>query len=304
MSKHILTVLRYFSHFSYAPSFDEIYTFFPQKISKKNLRILLGNEAQKGRILRIRKKNAIATYGPSPGSNMPYSLSPHPFLYTLPQYSILLAKSEKLKAQSSIQKMLIKLQRYFSFLRVIPLIRFVGITGASALQGVRENDDVDLCIVARNGSLWTTRFIVIILAKLLGIHGGMGVCLNLFFDETDLAIRPKKQNSYIAHELLQMKSVIDKNNLYAGFIAQNKWIASYYPNAFVHSSKLKVKSQKVEESSHYPLHPLPHALESLLKSLQLILIRRNKVLFYISPTQLWLFKNDYEKILKRRGLVL
>ena len=311
MRKQILTVLSYFGHFGYAPSFDEIFTFFPQKIGKKTLKIALKKEVEKGRVVRMSAKMNRTMFGPLLCSPTTYNLQPTTSFYTLPQYSISLVKSEKLKAESSIKKIPINLQRYFSFLRVIPLVRFVGVTGRSAMQGYRENDDVDICIVTKQHYLWTTRFFVVLFAKLLRIHGGKGVCLNLFFDESDLAIPNRKQNSYIGHEILQMKTVIDKDNIIRGFLSQNEWVSSYFPNAVKNSLELKAKSLKLKATLSYPLPPTPynlqpktHSLESLLKSLQLPLIIRNKTSFLITPTQLWLFKNDYEKKLKRKGLVL
>jgi len=266
MERHLKTVLNYFRYFSYAPSFGEIYTFFPQRITKKNLRSLL--------------------------------ISSH---YTLPQYSIHKEESSNLKFKIFNNKIVVTIQTYISFLKWCPFVRFVGVTGASAMMGPRKSDDLDLCIVTKRNLLWTTRFFVVALAKMLGIHSGTGVCLNLFFDESDLVILKKKHNSYIAHELLQMKPVIDKDCVYRRFLTENQWIYMFFPNA--QSRNAKRETQNVQ-TNHVTRYTLDEHVERLFKSIQLPIIIRNKTAFSITSTQLWLFKNDFEKKLKRRGLVI
>jgi len=199
-----------------------------------------------------------------------------------------------------------QLKWYIQVLTWIRGVRFVGITGASALEGLRSNDDLDLCIVTAPRMLWTSRACVVIVAKLLAIHGKKGVCLNLFFDESDLVISKQKQNSYIAHELLQMKPIIDKNEIYKRFLSENKWIYGFFPNAQPRNTKhvsciIKTRRRSMLHVTCYMLHAL---IDHLFKSLQLPLIYRNKTGFFISTTQLWLFKSDFEKKLRRMRLVV
>lgn len=169
------------------------------------------------------------------------------------------------------------------------------------MSGYKEDDDLDLCIVSRRGLIWTTRFMVVVIAKLFGIHTPTGVCLNLFFDEYDLRIPLDKQNSYIAHELLQMKPVVDKDTLHKRFFQNNAWINRYYPNARI---------QEVERIHNPPLsgnvkflHWITH-VDRLFKSIQLPIIKHNRTSLFVSAGQLWLFKRDFEKKLKRQGLVI
>jgi len=260
MRKHLTSVLEYFSFFSYTPSFSEIYTFFPKKITKKDLRALLTSSANH------------------------YLLTPNHSRYTLPQYSIPRT-----------------IQTHLSILKWLPFVRFVGITGATAMTGYIPHDDVDLFIITRKDALWITRFFVVVLAKFLGIYGGVGVCLNLFFDEIDLTIPKIKQNSYIAHEVLQMKPVIDKDNTYRLLIEANTWIFSYFPNA---KQLVILGRSKTTTPESYGLTRMTigHALERLFKSIQLPIIKRNKTGFRITNHQLWLFRRDFEKKLKRKGL--
>ena len=234
--------------------------------------------------------------------------------YTLPQYSTHFVGNPKSKFKIKENKAAGTIQLYLYVLQSLPLVRFVGITGASAMTGIKPTDDIDLCIVTKRGLLWTTRFVVVVLAKILHIHHATGVCLNLFFDESDLTIAKLKQNSYIAHELLQMRPIINKNGIYGRFLTQNTWIYKYFPNArsvipestvTPRSSSFWLAQNRFWMCSFHSLTRMTkRSLEFLFKYLQLPIIMRNRTGLYISPTQLWLFKNDFEKKLKRKGLVL
>ncbi len=278
MEKYLAGVLEYFSFFSYAPSFEEIHRFFPKKVSKKNLRILLTTLMAENKV----------TYLHLPPDNSPQ--------YTLPQYSIHIVKRAKHKRHAAHKKLVLTIQRYISLLRWCPLVRFVGVTGASSMCGLQHNDDLDLCIISKSRLLWTTRFCVVILAKVLGIHSKTGVCLNLFFDEDDLDIPKIKQNSYVAHELLQMKTIIDKNHIHERFLTRNEWILRYYPNVqTLHVTRYTFRVTR---------YALRGCVDTIFKYLQLPIINRNRTAFSISGTQLWLFKKDFEKSLRRKGLVI
>jgi hypothetical protein len=297
MTNHLLTVFQYFAYFSYAPSFEEIYTFFPRKIRKKDLHAVLKLGITRKQILRLPKNAHSRGYQGFFKHKISTSTNER---YTLPQYSISLSK--KLHGVRSIpNKWTVKaIQTYISLLKRIPLVRFVGATGTGAMEGLKNNDDFDLCIVAKHKMLWTTRFIIIMVAKCMGLHHSNGVCINLFFDESNLSIPRRKQNLYIAHEILQMKPIIDTDTIYPRFLAENRWLYRYFPNAqrFVqdNDSHPSRKTQTLRDI-------MRRTIDYLFKSIQIPIIMRNNTALSISSTQLWLFKNDFEKKLKREGLV-
>lgn len=276
MRHHLSTVLDYFAYFSYAPSFQEIYAFFPRKISVQTLKIYLHKEVLSGFIIPLSHNRY---FRPSRSSS-----------YTIPQYSIFMEKNIKKS-----------IRLYLRVLSLLPQVLYVGVTGASAMNGYRADDDLDLCIVAKGHSIWTTRFFAVSIAKIFGIHTRTGVCLNLFFEAQDLSITPEKQNSYIAHELIQMKTLVDKNDVHERFFHNNLWIYNYCPN---------LRTRKPSTSDKQPLSEkgiitcvITH-VDRLFKSIQLPIIKRNRTSLFISSGQLWLFKNDFEKKLKRHGLVI
>lgn len=300
MRKHLTEVLKYFAFFSYAPSLREIHTFFPIKITQKNLRMLLIDECKQGRLMQLSKAGVFQLSKQVRTRRSTLSARLIFPKYTLPQYSM----SRESKVESQKSKVTDRrIQIYLNILKIFPLVQFVGITGSSAVKGLRNNDDIDLFIITKGGYIWTTRFIVVLLAKLLKIHGGSGVCLNLFFDESNLTITKIKQNSYIAHEILQMKPIIDKKNIYSAFIAANEWVFKIFPNSrSVIPTKVGIQESKLYRSRVKHGMTMTNNIEKFYKSIQLPIIMKNKTSFMITSTQLWLFRHDFEKKLKRRGL--
>ncbi|PIV08496.1 hypothetical protein COW57_00170 [Candidatus Roizmanbacteria bacterium CG17_big_fil_post_rev_8_21_14_2_50_39_7] len=334
MRKHLSLVLEYFAFFSYVPSFSEIYTFFPKKITKKDLKELLIREIKGKTIVKSQRLQDYklfslfhcSTNHYSPSTPLRASISSNPSRYTLPQYSITALSRHSRVVQRAIDLWskggnprrldpclrrddnTKRIQIYMNSLRLFPFIRFVGITGATAMNGYSPFDDIDLFIITRKSALWTARFFVVVLAKLLGIYGGVGVCLNLFFDEGNMTIPLVKQNSYIAHELLQMKPIVDKENMYSALLEANAWIFTIFPNirsVIPASSKGRLTfGQKagIQDDWIPASAGMTQKIDLFFKSLQLPIIKKNKTGFRITNHQLWLFRHDFEEKLKRKDL--
>jgi hypothetical protein len=54
-------------------------------------------------------------------------------------------------------------------------------------------------------------------------------CLNIWLDENNLIWR--KRNIFTAHEIAQIKLLVNKEETYEKFISKNEWVADYWPNA-------------------------------------------------------------------------
>ena len=319
----ILKVIRYYHFFDFAPSFELIYTFFPNKISQKELQISLDQMVKQTIIIKIKHKginikldyqNNLIDYRPTTDD---YSL------YTLPQYSISMNKQMN-KLQMTNDKLRL-IQPYLRIISKFPMIRMIGITGSASMGNCKKNDDIDLCIITKSKSLWFTRFICVALAKMMNLYGKQ-VCLNLFFDEIDLTVPTQKQTQYIGHELLQMKPIINKDNTYERMLSTNSWIFSLFPNAknilslrahgnftnqisSVNSrsnptthrtfSVNGIASSPAKRDPRNDINLLCAFIERFFKSIQLPLIRKNKTALLITSTQLWLFKKDFEEKITR-----
>ncbi len=293
----VATIIAYYHFFDFSTSFTIIYRFFPYRISKKVLQNALKSMVARRKLHFYNDKHNnmnLARF------NNPFDILDWTFdlpLYTLPQYSIRIQK--QIKKFHITNDKIHAVQPYLRLLYYIPTIQFVGITGSASMGNCKKNDDVDLLIVSRENTLWLTRFIAVVLAKVMGLYGTQ-ICLNLFLSCSNLQMPDNKHTEYIGHELLQMKSVVNKDNTYERILSENRWIHRFFPNSKVKSQKLKiqVKSQK-SNVAHHMFYTL-QLIDFLFSSIQLPFIRRNKTGFLITPTQLWLFKKDFEKKLNSK----
>ncbi len=132
--------------------------------------------------------------------------------------------------------------RFLSFFQTVSL---VAITGSLAVGNASKNDDIDLMIVTKNHTLWLTRLFVIPFISLFfpRRHPATksflpdAVCLNLWLDESVLAVPENKRNLYTAHEVLQALPLLDRGEVYRRFLIANRWSSRYLANAFSLTTK-------------------------------------------------------------------
>lgn len=151
------------------------------------------------------------------------------------------AENSTVKSLNHVYERKIKLaQKAASFLALFPTVSLVCLTGSLAMKNAKPNDDIDLMVVTRESSLWLTR---LFLVPLLGLffkrrlpsdrqQVSNAICLNLWLDETALAVPPKKRNLYTAHEVLQALPLFDRGGVYRQFILANAWTKKYLANAY------------------------------------------------------------------------
>ncbi len=280
METKILEVLRYFSRFDYAPTLDEILIFLAQKTNqnslKKRVEILVENK----KVLKNGKK------------------------YTLWEYSRISSRNNQKFLWSSRKKakaaFFIKLASFF------PQIRLIGFSGSLAMMNASKNDDIDIFLISKKNRLWTARLICLTIAAFLGKRRKFGephaddkICLNLLFDEMGLSIPRKKRSYFVAHEVLQMKPVVDKENTYKSFLEANNWVFKIFPNApsSIPHFLTQLEPTRIREVQNRKkwVSSLGDLLERVLKKLQLYLINRHRTTELITDEQLWFFPDDFEK---------
>lgn len=171
-------------------------------------------------------------------------------------------------------------ERTVSLIKLIPTVKFVGVTGSVAAGNAKKEDDIDLLIITSAGWLWTTRLLVTILVGLLGRRRRPGdkrvknkICLNLFVDQRRLDVFDR--NLFVAYELVQLKPLVDKDNIYQKLFAANSWVKNYLPNA-----------QKCSSSPHQDVNYSPRSrtiVEKALRRIQLWWMRRRKTTEITKP---------------------
>jgi len=299
MNRNLKQVLTYFDYFSYDPSFDEIHTFYPKKITKEELTEILKD------LIKYKK---IKTYSSSTVKNVYLEHYNNIFnifchlkfvignlrYYTLPQYSIVDKLKIKNQNEKCFKEIVRKVQIYLTLVSLLPNVRFMAITGSSAMIHTGPHGDLDLFVITSSGTLWLTRLLLVLLAKSMGIYG-THICLNLFFDSSHLFIHKKKRNSYVAHEILQMLPLVNKKNTFERFLYTNRWVHRLFPNSVRNTFAPKQTKTYHPEKTGY--------LENVLKYVQMKYIKKNKTGMYIVEGQIWLFRSDFEHSLRKANLL-
>ncbi len=290
--KYLVTkALAYFSRFQYPPTFEEIRMFYPKKVSRKRL------QGEIDELVKRKKIVEIHFYHQDELKTKRYSLG---------EYSKKIQNS-KFRIQNFIKKYknslekIGKIQVYLKLINLFPQIRLVGLSGSVAMMNAEKSDDIDLFIITARNRLWTGRFIAVALASILRIrrlriaHEELStkdkVCLNLFFDEKRMEVPDFKKTAYVAHEILQMKPLIIRGDIYNRFLKANSWIFKWFPNA--NNSKFIIQKSKLHSESI--LDFIAGRIELLLKYSQLLLVRKHMTSEMITSSQLWFFPEDFER---------
>ena len=193
-------------------------------------------------------------------------------------------------------------KRVAKIISFIPTVKVVAITGALAMENATDESDIDLMIIAKKGTLWTTRAFTYLLIGLFGIKTRRPkektqrdkLCLNMWLDESDLVWFPKKRNIYTAHEIAQLRPLVNRDQTYEELIAKNGWIKEYWPNA-VKIQNLKFKVRSSPKLFIFNFSFLTHAFEKLAFKLQYSYMRKKITREIVTVTRALFHPVDWGK---------
>jgi len=155
--------------------------------------------------------------------------------YFLPGKQVIVTQRLKRK-KLSLQKIKIALG-VARWLKLVPTIKMVAVTGALAMNNSAQDDDIDFLIVTTRNRLWLTRLLTVLLIELIASRRRPAdrevkdkICLNMFLDEAHLAVPKNERDLFIAHEVCQLKPLWDRDSVYQKFISQNQWSQKYLAN--------------------------------------------------------------------------
>lgn len=119
-----------------------------------------------------------------------------------------------------------------------PTVCLVAVTGALSMNNVEKDDDIDLLVVTNGNTVWITRFVLTLVFDFLNVrrrpndvHVSNLFCLNMYLSSNALEIAKENRNFYIAHEIVQMVPVFDRDNTYRLFCQKNTWVKAMLPHA-------------------------------------------------------------------------
>jgi len=202
------------------------------------------------------------------------------------------------------------------WLKLIPWIKMVGITGSLAMKNADKDDDIDFLIITTKNRLWLTRFLVVLLVELIGrrrrpkdINVTDKICLNMFLNESHLSLPENERDLFSAHEIVQFKPLWEKNNCYQKFLRANLWVKNYLGNS-IEAKKLRYKKTKGKNLSPFLISQLLNFLEIVAYKIQIFYMkskRTNEIVelyrirFHPQDGRQWILK-EYQK--KIRGFIV
>lgn len=217
--------------------------------------------------------------------------------YFLPKKESLVVKRIRKEKQS--EKYFKKVQVLSQFLKLIPWIKLVGISGGLAVNNASKKDDIDLFIITGKGRLWICRLLILGLLSFLGQRRKKGesgrkiagkLCINTLLEEDRL--EQKNKDIFIAHELLQMRPLWQRDGVYGKYLEDNNWAFKFLPNWMsVEPARLAAKKGKdLTDSGFVPL--IGNIIEGLAKKLQLKIMRQPQGMERIEDGAVYFHPND------------
>jgi hypothetical protein len=188
------------------------------------------------------------------------------------------------------------------YLSYIPTIYFIGISGSVAVRNVGKADDIDFFIITKKNTLFMTRVCILAVLEYLNVrrrrnekNSANKICVNLLIEETALSWPSEKHDLFTAHEIVQMKPLFERNNMYKKFLASNIWVKKYFPNAF---GEQQNHSLQISQKNYYSLtviSSLIHFLgfEQVSRFIQKYYMKRHKTTEIVKNNFLAFHPKDY-----------
>ena len=122
-------------------------------------------------------------------------------------------------------------------LSYIPTILFIGLSGSVALGNADESDDIDFFIITEKNTIWITRVWILALLETMNLrrkpkekNPKNKICTNLIIEETAREWPKQRRDLYTAHEIVQVRTLFERKNIYRKFISSNQWVEKFFPN--------------------------------------------------------------------------
>lgn len=185
----------------------------------------------------------------------------------------------------------------------IPTVLFIGVSGGLAAKNVSPQDDIDFFIITQQNTMYSTRFIVLLLLQMHGLrrtrngqHTANKICTNLFIDASELAWAVSKHDVYTAREIAQIQPLFDRENIYQKFLKQNAWVTTFLPNAFSVPQEIDTIRQQVASGATSLFQKMLSSsplFENTMKVVQKLVMQKHKTTEIVTNYQLAFHPRDY-----------
>ncbi len=274
MEKAILKTLIYSDIFDYPLKVYEIHKWLiGKKIAFQSLEKTLITLSEKGKIGN--KKN---------------------YFFLKGRESLVKAREQKEKQSKNF---FLKAEISVLFLKLIPTLKLVGISGGLALNNADSSDDIDLFLITAKNRLWISRILVIFIldllrvrrkAKMKGKSVAGKICLNILIEDDKL--EQINKDIFVAHEVLQMKVLWQRSGVYSKFLSDNAWVFEFLPNWIGPSESEGDRLQNAKHFDKGGKKQKSFLLENLAKKFQLRIMQKPQGLERIENGGLYFHPND------------
>ncbi len=165
-----------------------------------------------------------------------------------------------------------RLRRASVYFSMLPGVRLVSAVNTLAWFHTSATSDIDLFIVTRSGSIWSSRFFLVVPFALLGRRPTMQdsrpdpFCFSFFVTPDHLQLESLKcspKDHYLAFWLKSIVPIFDKDEQLDVFEKTNRWASVVLPNARIRTA----------HHTHRPMQSLtlpiqPRLLERVFRSIQ------------------------------------
>lgn len=210
--------------------------------------------------------------------------------YFLPGKDRFVAK--RLIRQKQSARYLRKAEFLVQILKLIPWIKLVGVSGGLAMDNAGREDDIDLIVITAKNRLWISRILTLCLFSLTTQRRRVGekgrkiagkLCLNMLLEEDRLS--QKNKDIYLAHEVLQMKVLWERDGIYGKYLENNLWAFKLLPN-WIGNSWEQAKKEEDQQNT------ILDVFENLAKRFQLKIMQEPKGMERIGNGALYFHPND------------
>lgn len=246
--------------------------------------------------------------------NIKYQILSIKGYYCLSKRANIISKRKRREKQS--EWYLKKAKALTTILKLIPWIKLVGVSGGLAMENADKADDIDLFIITGKNRLWLSRFLTLTVLSLTTQRRKVTdrdrkaagkLCVNILLEEDKLG--QQKKDVFIAHEVLQMKVLWQKEGIYGKYLEDNQWAFKCLPNwvtqvqsdtpPAIAGSKFNFQRKGELVQSYSSKFKIIDFLEIIAKWLQLKIMKKPQGMERIQDGALYFHPNDYRlEILK------
>jgi len=215
LRKEVLSVFIYFDYFKHPLTGEEVWKYCKTAASKEKVQSCLEDLLEEGTLV----------------FNAPY--------YALKGCETNIAVRSDFEPLN--EKMLRRAHWMVSFMKYIPYVRGIAISGSLSKLGARDDSDIDYFIITAENRVWFVKAIAILIKKTLFLNSHKYLCVNYLLAENNLGL--DKQNRFQATEAITLMPLFGKDVL-RRFYNENQWVFDFFPNVSVEEKVGKKEAEK------------------------------------------------------------